>query len=174
MKVPDGWKLVPIEPDRAMLRAAQGLTPIVSNRLPTLWDTPTLEQMGALYAGVLAAAPPPPVDQEIAAGITAEGLAGAMYRLLARCDYREVQGWLRGEIIRNTEQQTILDTAAAMVSSAVLQVAGMATRSMMRQVARAVMTMASEILEKDIQELGTAKKAETVLKNNIRIVPPAR
>lgn len=108
---------------------------------------------------------------ETAAGMAAPGLPGALYRLLDRCDYRNVDGWLRGEILRGTEDRFILDATAGMVSSCVLQVAGRRARTMVRETGRQIMTSAAHLLENDFQAVLKAKKEDTVLRNNIHVVP---
>lgn len=109
--------------------------------------------------------------QEIAVGSDLEGIAGAVWRLLGRCDYREVEGWIKSEVIRGTPMVTIMDTLSAMIAATTLQMAGRVNRTQMRQCARDIMTKAAELLERDLQELAAAKKTDTILRNNLRIVP---
>lgn len=172
MRTPDGWVLVPREPTEDMIDAGLRATAVHLD-IQGSGLTVNREKMRRRYAGMLAAVPPPPKDPEIATGVTMTGIAGAMYRLIDCCDYRFIMGWVRSEIIRNTDEHLIMEAAAAMVASTVLQVAGLRTRSVVRETARAIMTKASHLLEKDLQEMLKAKKADSVLKNNIRLVPPA-
>lgn len=109
---------------------------------------------------------------EVDAGKQAPGLPGAMYRLIDRCDYREVEGWLRGEVLRGTEERFIYDAVAAMIAASALQVAGHRSRSDIRHTAQIMMTKAALVLESDIATVIKAKKASTVLHNNIRLVKP--
>lgn len=111
---------------------------------------------------------------ETAAGMAAPGLPGALYRLIDRCDYRNVDGWLRGEILRGTKDQFILDATAGMVASCVLQVAACRTRGMIRDTGRQIMTSAAHLLENDIQTVIKSKKDDTVLRNQLHVVPPTR
>jgi hypothetical protein len=156
MKIPDGWVLVPREPTEAMREAG------VETGLPPR----------AMYAAMLAAAPPPPGDPEVDAGKAMDGYAGAVMRLVDRCDYREVQAWMRAEIIRGTDQAHIINAAAAAVEGIAIQCAGLVTRSQMREFARRILMKAAEVLEQDIQAMIDAKKADTVLANRIKIVVP--
>lgn len=153
MTIPDGWQLVPKVPTVEMIEA-----------IP---HEATVEEE---WSAMLAAAPPPPEDSEVAAGREAPGVAGATYRLLDRFDWRETAPWARGEMLRGTEPHLLFEVAAGCVASVVLQVAGLMTRSQMREAARAIMTKASLLLEEDIEKVIQAKKGQTALHNQIRLV----
>ncbi len=167
MKVPDGWVLVPkaIHPDMVMAAARDhvGGYSILGVSDP---------DMRLALERAIAAAPPPPADPEIEAGKLMDGYAGAVYRLIDRCDYRETQAWMRGEILRQTSQDDIINAAAAAVEAIALQCAGLVTRSQMREFARRILTKAATVLEDDIQAMIAAKKSDTVLHNRIRLVVP--
>ena len=160
MKIPDGWVLVPREPTEEMLSAVYG---------GTLGND---EDERETWRAFLQTAPLPPTDPEIEAGKMMDGYAGAVMRLIDRCDYREVAAWMTSEILRGTKQEDIILAAAAMVEATLLQCASKVTRSQMRQFAAAIGTKAAIVLEQDIQAMIDAKKSDTVLHNRIRLVVP--
>lgn len=166
MKIPDGWVLVPREPTEAMiengLRDSEGF-----NELGVADD-----KLARAYVGTLTAAPSPPADPEVEAGKLMDGYAGAVMRLIDRCDYREVAAWMTSEILRGTKQEDIILAAAAMVEATLLQCASKVTRSQMRQFAATIGTKAAQVLEQDIAAMIANKKSDTILHNRIRIVPP--
>ena len=110
-----------------------------------------------------------PETQEIDMGASVHGIVGAMYRLMARgCDWREVGGWLNSEILRGTSEGFILDTIAALVSSAVLQVAGKRRPSMVRETSKRLMSDAANVIDRDLKVLLGPK---SVLHNHLSVVP---
>jgi len=147
---------------------------LAAARLPELAACVSIEHQdaenSARYATLIRAAPAPPVEREVALGKETPGVTGAMYRLLERCDYREVGPWIRGEVIRTTEQRVVIGAIAAMVASCVVQLAGMVTRSQMQLIARECMQWAVKLLDEDIAALQQHKKAETVIQNRIRVI----
>lgn len=110
-----------------------------------------------------------PATQELDIGAETPGLVGALYRLMGRCDYREVAAWLRGEIVRNTAEDFVLDAIAGMLGSIVLQVAGMRPRFQVRETGQRLMRDAVNLFERDVQVLLAPKSP---LHNHLRAVPP--
>lgn len=163
-KIPDGWVLVPKVPTREMVSAAvrdgEGFNLLGVNEM----------QFAEAFRRALAAGPPPPGDPEVELGKQATGLAGATYRFIDRCDYREAMGWMKSEILRGTEQIHIIETVAGVIAGIATGAAGNIARSQMREFARRVMTLAAHVIEKDITALIDHKKADVVLHNRIRVV----
>lgn len=174
MKIPDGWVLVPRQATKEMIEAGNST---IENEIDVEADSPEgsyhvvrTSAAHKTWNSLLAAAPAPPEDAEIAAGQDAPGVPGATYRLLKRFDWRETTGWARAEMLRGTEPHVLFEVAAGCVASVVLQVAGLMTRSQMREAARAILTKASLVLEDDLQKVAQSKKQTTILHNNIRVV----
>lgn len=156
-KIPDGWVLVPKVPTDVMVTAALAAPIGLAN----------------VYVAMVCAAPPPPGDPEVELGKSAPGLTGATYRFIDRCDYREAIGWMRSEILRNTQQIHIIEVVAGAIAGIAIGAAGNIARSQMAEFARRVMVLADHVVKKDVVELTQHKKAETVLHNRIRLVPPS-
>lgn len=109
--------------------------------------------------------------EEIRVGCEHDGPSAVLWRLVAQCDYQRVQTWFRGEIIRGTPQHHIFNCIAAMVSSAVLQIAGGVQRHTMRPCAQEIMTKAANALEEDLAKLMDHKKADAVIRRGLKIIP---
>ncbi len=110
------------------------------------------------------------MQKEIDAGKEIPGIAGAVWRLIDRCDYREVEYWISSEMVRGTPQLTMFDVIAAAAAAMVLQMAGRMNRNQVRPAARDIMQKAVELLESDIEVLQKAKKEDTILRNSLRVV----
>lgn len=109
-------------------------------------------------------------EQEITVGKEMEGIPGCVYRLMARCDWREVTPWINGERVRGTPQITIFDTIATLMSSCATQVAGQFGRKQMPEIGQTMFMQAVKMFDADIQDIDKRKKGEAIVRQGITVV----
>lgn len=108
---------------------------------------------------------------ECRVGSEMKGFPGSLWRFVAQCDYRRVTPWHRGERLREIPQGCIFDVAGAAVASIVLQMVAPLTRKHMKPAALDILEHAKKLLLDDIDVLSEHKKADAVLRRNLRVVP---
>ena len=106
-------------------------------------------------AGVTARAPSAR-QVEIAANQEAGGPEGALYRLLARCDFEELRGWQTGEQIRGTRVPDRMRAVEAVLAHAAV-IAALGTKSP----ERALRELLGQAVERAAVLLNQAMAAKT-------------
>lgn len=109
---------------------------------------------------------------EIETGSAMPGVDGVLWRLIARCDYRAIEKWQRGERIRCTPPEQLFDALIVWVNAAVTMTAGQVGRQHMRSAAQRILRAVAMAVEADIVELIAAKKTGAIVRNKLRLILP--